>query len=124
MNLAEAVIEYLRVEVVPRIAGESGFTAAVLSGALRTGKKRIAEKIESYSMLSALGVTDEQGNADADAVADFFDGAFEGREKINAPFAELFKIATGVESESELLEGDLIFTRKDADKFLEILKRR
>lgn len=123
MNIAEAIVEYLRIEVVPGIAGKSELTAAILNGALRAGRKRVAEKISNMELLKSFGVTDEHGNVNADTVREFFDGAFEGRDKISASVAELFKAATGVESSSDLLAGQLTFTRDDVAKFMNILSR-
>jgi hypothetical protein len=123
MNIAEAFIEFAKTEILPGLAGGSDFTAAVLNGALRAGKKRIAEKFNDAEIFKAFGVVDQNGSADVEAVADFFDGAFEGREKISLSLAELLKMATGVDSSSELLAGKVHFTKNDAEKFLELLRK-
>ena len=123
MKVSDAIIEYLKAEVIPHIAGESDFTAAVINGALRTGKKKISEKISSFSVLEQLGVCDHDGNIDPDAAKEFVDGFFEGREKVGISLSEIMKSLTGIECESELLAGKLNFTRKDGEKLLELLKR-
>ena len=123
MKVSDAIIEYLKAEVIPQIAGESDFTAAVINGALRTGKKKISEKISNFSVLEQLGVCDNNGNIDADAAKEFVDGFFEGREKVGISLDEIMKSLTGIESEYELLAGKLNFTRKDGEKLLELLKR-
>lgn len=123
MTIAEAIVEYLRLEVVPGIAGKSELTAAILNGALRAGRKRVAEKISNLEILKSFGVTDEQGNADPEVAADFADGFFEGREKVSFSLAQILKALTGIESTSPLLQDKLTFTKKDAETFIELLKK-
>lgn len=121
MKVSEAVVAYLQSEIIPHIAGESELTAAILSGAMRAGRKRLADKLGDMEMFRAFGVTDESGNADPEFFREFMEGAFEGREKVSVSMAELLKMATGVESASPLLADKLTFTKGDADKFLSYL---
>ena len=123
MNTADAIYEYLKAEVVPAIAGDSEITGAIITGALRASRKKFAPKLTGNSMLQAIGIADEAGEVDAEVFGDFIDGMFDGKEKVSVTIAELLKLATGVESESPLLAGELTLTRADADKFLELLRR-
>lgn len=121
MKVSEAVVAYLQSEIVPHIAGESELTAAILNGAMRAGRKRLADKLGDMEMLRSIGITDESGNADPEFFREFMEGMFEGREKVSVSLAELLKLATGVESASPLLADKLTFTKGDADKFLSYL---
>ena len=123
MKVSEAVVEYLRTDIIPHIAGESELTAAILNGALKAGRKRIAEKIGNIELLSALQVVDQQGNADREVVKDFVDGMFDGRDKISVTLAEIVKAVTGVDSNSQLLADKISFNRSDADKFIALLEQ-
>jgi hypothetical protein len=123
MRFSEAVIEFLRSEVVPHIAGDSEMTAAILSGALRAGRKRIASTFENSDFVKIAGLADLNGSSDPAAVKDFLDGMFDGRDKISISLAEMVRIATGVESSSPLLANKISFTRADADRFLAILSK-
>ena len=123
MNTADALYEFLKSEVVPMLAGSSEMTAAIINGALRASRKKLTPKLTGNSMLQAIGLSDESGEVDPEVFGDFVDGMFEGKEKVSVTITELLKLATGVESESPLLAGALTFTRADADKFLELLRR-
>lgn len=122
MNTADALYEFLKTEVVPAIAGDSEFTAALINGALRAGRKKISPKLTGNPMLQAVGLANENGEVDAEAFRDFADGMFDGKDSITTTIGELVKLATGIESESPLLAGELTLTRADADKFLALLQ--
>lgn len=123
MQVSEAVLEYLKSEIVPHIAGDSEMTAAILSGMLRASRKRIAEKISQNEIIRNSGFLDENGCADPEMVKEFAAGMFEGREKVSISLAELVKMVTGVESSSPLLQGKISFTVADADKFIALLNQ-
>ena len=120
MKVSEAVIEYMRVQLIPNIAGESEFVEAILNGILRTAKKKMDVPTD---FLKGLGLVDGSGNANMESFKEFFDGVFEGREKVGVTFAELVSYALGVESSSPFLQGTISFTRADADEFLTLLKK-
>ena len=121
MKVSEAVVAYLQSEIVPHIAGESELTAAILNGAMRAGRKRLADKLGDLEMLKAFGVTDESGNADPEFFREFMEGMFEGRDRVSVSLADILKMATGIESASPLLADKLTFTKSDSDKFLSYL---
>ena len=123
MNTSDALYEYLKSEVVPMIARESDFVGGILNGALRVGRKRLAGKLSDNTMLKAVGLLNENGEIEAEMFREFADGMFDGKDSIPLTFAEMLKLLTGVESESELLKGKLWFKRADADKLLELLQR-
>jgi hypothetical protein len=123
MNISDAIYEYLRTEIIPMIAGESELTAGLLNGALRVGRKKISLKFKDNSILKSFGLVDESGNIDKENVKEFFDGVFDGKEKYNVSLAEILKTATGISSDSELLQGELKFSREDAEKFLLLLSK-
>lgn len=123
MNITDALYEYAKTEIIPMVAGESPFTAGLLSGALRAGRKKINIKIGENSMLQAIGVVQENGEIDNDVLRDFFDGVFDGRENMPVSLAELLKITTGIDSDNDLLQGKIKFTRADADRLLDLLAR-
>lgn len=123
MNTADALYEYIKSEVLPAVSGESEFLGGILSGALRVGRKRLSAKLGDLSVLQAMGLVKENGEIDADSFREFADGMFETKESIPVTFAEMLKMLTGVESESDLLKGKLWLTRADADKILELLKK-
>lgn len=123
MNITDALYEYAKAEIIPMVAGESELTAGLLAGALRASRKKINIKIADNSMLKAIGLVGEAGEIDTEVLRDFFDGAFEGRENMPVSLAELLKMATGIDSENELLQGRIKFTRADADRLLELLAR-
>ena len=123
MQVSEAVFEYLKSEIVPHIAGESELTSAILNGALRASRKRIAEKISQNEIIRNSGFLDENGYADPEMVKEFAAGMFEGREKVSISLSEIVKIFTGVESSSPLLAGTISFTSADAEKFIALLNQ-
>lgn len=122
MNTADALYNFLKEEVVPIIAGDSEITAAIINGALRTGRKKIAPKLTGNPLLQAVGLASESGEVDAEAFREFADGMFDGKDSISVSISELVKLATGVESDSPLLAGELTLTRADADRFLALLQ--
>jgi hypothetical protein len=95
----------------------------LLSGALRASRKKVNIKISENSMLQAIGVVQENGEIDNDVLRDFFDGVFEGRENMPVSLAELLKMITGIDSDNDLLQGKIKFTRSDADRLLDLLAR-
>lgn len=121
MKLTEAMIVYFQSELMPHLVGDSEIGSALLNGAMRVGRKRIADKIGNFELLRAFGITDEEGNADLDMVREFMDGVFDNREKVRVSLAEVLKLLIGVESESPLLADKLTFTKNDAEKFIELL---
>jgi hypothetical protein len=123
MNITDALYEYAKTDILPMIAGESEFTAGLLAGALRASRKKINVKIGENSMLQAIGLVQENGELDNEVLRDFFDGVFEGRENMPVSLAELLKLTTGIDSENELLQGKIKFTRADADRLLNLLSR-
>lgn len=123
MQVSEAIVEYIKAEIIPVVAGGSELTGAILAGALRAGRKRIAGSVAESELLRSFGIVDASGNADTEMVKDFVEGAFEGRDKISVSLAEVMKVVTGVDSSSELLQRKLSFSKGDADKFIELLKR-
>lgn len=123
MNTADAVYEFLKTEVVPVIAGDSEFAAAIINGALRAGKKKLTAKLADNPLIQATGIINAQGAVDQESFAAFADGMFDNKDAVSISLAEMVKFATGIESDSPLLEGKLKFTRSDADKFLELLKK-
>ena len=123
MQVSEAVFEYLKSEILPHIAGESELTSAILNGALRASRKRIAEKISQNELIRNSGLLDADGCADPEMVKEFAAGMFDGREKVSISLAELVKMFTGVESSSPLLQGKISFSSADAEKFIALLNQ-
>ena len=121
MNITDAIYEYAKSEVIPKIAGESQLTAGILNGLLKAGKKKIALKISDNSMLKSIGMIQEDGEINAETLKDFFDGVFENRDTLPITLAELLKTATGISSDNELLQGTIKITRADADRIIELL---
>jgi hypothetical protein len=124
MNITDAVIEYLRTEIVPLVAKDSALTGGILNGALRSARKKLSGKINSNSqILQALDITDEEGNINVENAREFFDGMFEGSDDIAVSLAEILRTATGLESDAEMLKDKLHFTKSDAEKFLALLTK-
>ena len=123
MNIADVVYEYLRSEIIPKIAGESEITAGLLNGALRVGRKKRPLRVEDNAILKSIGLIDSDGAIDKENLKEFFDGVFDGKEKYNVSLSEVLKMLTGISSDSELLQGELKFSRADAEKFLSLLSR-
>jgi hypothetical protein len=123
MNTADAVYEYLKTEVLPMVSSNSEFIGGVLNGALRAGRKRLTAKLNDVSILHVMGLIKDNGEVDAESFREFASGMFEQKESIPVTLAEMLKILTGVDSDSDLLKSRLILTRADADKFLELLQR-
>ena len=122
MNTADVLYKFLKSEVVPLLAGESEITAAIVDGALRAGRRKFASKLSDTPLLQTLGLTDENGDLDAETVGDFFDGVFEERDSVTVTLADLVKLATGVESDIPLLKKGLMFRRADADRLLKLMR--
>ena len=123
MNITDALYEYAKSEIVPMIAGNSPFTAGLINGALRASRKKINIQIADNAMLKAIGIVQDNGEIDQESLRDFFDGVFEGRENLPMSLADLLKTATGISSDSELLQDTIKFTRADADRLLDLLAR-
>lgn len=123
MKFSDAIVVYIRDHVIPNVAGDSEFTAALLSGALNSGKKRFAASLGKMDLLKKFGFVDQNGNADPEMVKDFVEGFFENREKVCVSLAEIVKFITGVDSSSPLLDGRIAFTRDDSNAFLDLLKK-
>lgn len=124
MNITDAIIEYLRTEIVPFVAKDSALTGGLLNGALRAARRKIADKISGNSqLLQSLDITDEEGNIDVENAREFFDGMFEGTDDITVSLAEILRAATGLESDAEMLKDKLRFTKADAEKFLALLTK-
>jgi hypothetical protein len=123
MNTADALYEYVKSEILPMISGESEIIGSILNGALRAGRKKLASKLDGSTVLKAVGLLNENGEVDAETFRDFTEGMFEQKESIPITLAEMLKLLTGVESDSDLLKSRLVLTRADADKILELLQR-
>lgn len=123
MNIADALYEYARAEIVPMIAGESEFTAGLLNGVLRASRKKLNIKVADNSMLKAIGIVQDNGEIDTESLRDFFDGVFEGKENLSVSLADLLKAATGISSDNELLQDRIKLTRSDADRLMDLLAR-
>ena len=123
MNTADAVYGYLKTEVLPLVSGDSEFVSGMLNGALRVSRKRLAEKLSDISILQVMGLIKSNGEVDAESFSEFASGMFEEKESIPVTLAEVLKMLTGVDSDSDLLKSRLVLTRADADKFLELLRR-
>lgn len=123
MNITDALYEYAKSEIVPMIAGDSPLTAGLINGALRASRKKINIQIADNAMLKAIGIVQDNGEIDQESLRDFFDGVFEGRENLPVSLADLLKTATGISSDSELLQDTIKFTRADADRLLDLLAR-
>ena len=124
MKADDAVYEFLKSEVVPVIAGESELTGAILNGALRASKKKIADKFSTGStVLQSLGMVREDGELNLETLRDFTEGMFEKKESISVSMAEIIKLATGVDSDNDLLKGKLTLTKSDAEKLLALLAK-
>jgi hypothetical protein len=121
MNIADALYEFARTEIVPMVAGESELTAGLLNGVLRASRKKININIAGNSMLKAIGIVKDNGELDAESLKDFFDGVFEGKEMLPVSLADLLKATTGISSDNELLQDKLKFTRGDAERLLSLL---
>lgn len=129
MNISDALYAFVRNEIVPSLAAESEFTASLVNGALRAGKKKLAGKLSDSTLMRTFGFTDDAGNIVPETFREFADGMFEGKEAIAVPVVELLKIATGISIDMEtfpfayLLEGNLKLSRQDAEKFISLLTR-
>lgn len=123
MNITDALYEYAKSEIVPMIAGDSPLTAGLINGALRASRKKINIQIADNAMLKAIGIVQDNGEIDQESLRGFFDGVFEGRENLPVSLADLLKTATGISSDSELLQDTIKFTRADADRLLDLLAR-
>jgi hypothetical protein len=123
MKTADAVYEYLKREVVPMIAGESELTGAIINGALRASRKKLSEKLSGNTIMQTLGIAGSDGELNSESFRDFAEGMFEERDSVSVSLAELLKMATGIDSDNELLKGKLTLTRADAEKFLALLEK-
>ena len=124
MKATDAVFEFLKSEVVPAIAGESELTGAILNGALRASRKKIANKFSAGgTVLQTLGIAREDGELNLETLRDFADGMFEEKESVSVSMAEIIKLTTGVDSDSDLLKGKLTLTKSDAEKLLALLAK-
>lgn len=123
MNIVDALYEYAKAEIIPMIAAESEFTAGLLNGVLRTGRKKISVNVADNSMLRQLGFIQEDGQIDHEAMQEFIDGFFDGKESMPVSLAEVLKTLTGIDSENELLARKIKFTKADANRLLELLSR-
>lgn len=138
MKLIDAMYEYLKTEIIPLVSGNSEFTGALLNGALRTGRKKLAGKFANPAVFQTLGLTTEDGSVDPEAFGEFADGFFEGKDVVALPISDIIGTLTGLDTSSPLLgemlkllpgidpgvlDDKLKFTRADADKLLEMLRR-
>lgn len=123
MNIADALYEFARTEIIPMIAGESQFTAGLLNGVLRASRKKITVQVADNSMLKAIGLVQDNGEVDTETLKDFFDGVFENNDVLPISLADILKAATGISSDNELLQDKLKITRADADKLMNLLAR-
>lgn len=123
MNIADALYEFARTEIIPMIAGESQFTAGLLNGVLRASRKKITVQVADNSMLKAIGLVQDNGEIDQETLKDFFDGVFENNDVLPISLADILKAATGISSDNELLQDKLKITRADADKLMNLLAR-
>lgn len=123
MNIADALYEYAKSEIIPMIAGQSELTAGILNGALRAGRRKLTVNVADNSMLKAIGIVQDDGEIDKEILKDFFDGVFENQNTLPVSLADLLKAATGISSENELLQDKIKFTRVDADRLMELLSR-
>ena len=123
MNIQDAIYEFAKQEVIPMIAKKSELTAGILNGVLRAGRKKITVKLSDNSTLKAIGIVDEEGNIDKDILEDFFEGVFEQKQTVSVTLADLLKAATGIESDNDLLQDMLSFTKADAENFLNLLSK-
>lgn len=122
MKISDLLFEFVKREIIPSVSKESSFTGALLNGALRAGRKKINVTLDS-PLLTGLGLVSEDGEIDGEVATEFIHGMFEGRETVVIPVAEVVKMATGIESESPLLKGELTLTRADAEKLLALLRQ-
>lgn len=123
MNIADALYEFARTEIIPMIAGESQFTAGLLNGVLRASRKKITVQVADNSMLKAIGLVQDDGEIDTETLKDFFDGVFENNDVLPISLADILKTVTGISSDNELLQDKLKFTRSDTDRLLEMLNK-
>jgi hypothetical protein len=123
MNISDAIYEYAKTEIIPVIANGSDFTAGLVNGILRAGRKKISVKISDNSMLKAVGIVKDDGNVDAETLKEFIEGVFEERAEIPITLADLLKATTGIDSDNELLQDKIKITRADAEKLIELIMR-
>lgn len=134
MNVSEALMEYIKTEIIPVVSGGSEMASAIMSGALRASKRRIAANPTVNNLLQTLGVQDDAGNVDNELVTEFLQGMFEGRENISVSYAELIKTMTQKDvtpiaevinayTGIDLINDKVTFSPADAEKFMALLKR-
>lgn len=123
MNISDAIYEYAKTEIIPVIANGSDFTAGLVNGILRAGRKKISVKISDNSMLKAVGIVKDDGNIDAETLKEFIEGVFEERTEMPITLADLLKATTGIDSDNELLQDKIKITRADAEKLIELIMR-
>lgn len=134
MNVSEALMEYIKTEIIPVVSGGSEMASAIMSGALRASKRRIAANPTVNNLLQTLGVQDDAGNVDNELVTEFLQGMFEGRENISVSYADLIKAMTKKDvtpiaevinayTEIDLINDKVTFSPADAEKFMALLKR-
>jgi hypothetical protein len=123
MNISDAIYEYAKTEIIPVIANGSDFTAGLVNGILRAGRKKISVKISDNSMLKAVGIVKDDGNVDAETLKEFIEGVFDERTEMPITLADLLKATTGIDSDNELLQDKIKITRADAEKLIELIMR-
>ena len=74
-------------------------------------------------MLQTLGIAREDGELNLETLRDFADGMFEEKKSVSVSMAEIIKLTTGVDSDSDLLKGKLTLTKSDAEKLLALLAK-
>lgn len=137
MNIENALYEFVKAEIVPMIAGNSEFAAALLNGALRSARKKFTFNLDNNTVLQTLGLVGENGKINEENLKEFAAGMFENKDVVRLPLQQLGSAFFGKDFDFEKLEtvialaggdeeffkGDLKFSRSDFDRFLQILQK-
>lgn len=102
-----------------------GFAPWVMGGVMAGVSRGVAQKInENSDILKMMGIMDQNGNISVDGVEEFLSGAFEKSPELRIDPKQLLGLKFDNPLINNLLDGEIVFRKEEAQELISMLKKR
>lgn len=123
-NFMTVATSFLEQNLTPGLTAQYGDLAEwIFGGALAILSPSIKQRILSNGPLfQKLGIMDEANNINIEALATFMNGAFTKTPTLRMNPKELLNLKFDNPLVNKFLQGEIVFTKAEADEFINMLK--
>ena len=123
-NFMTVATSFLEQNLTPGLTAQYGdFAQWIFGGALALLSPSVKRlMLDNSDLLKSLGIMDEANNINIEALANFMNGAFAKTPTLRMNPKELLNLKFDNPLVNKFLQGEIVFTKAEADEFINMLK--